>query len=204
MRAEKILRWGRALTVALAAVGILHGCAGAVIGGAAVGARLAHDRRTVGTTVEDKNVELKARHILYEQKQLRERSDISVDSYNLRLLLTGQARDPQLVQRFVEQAGRIERVRQVINEIKIEPEATLAEQGQDVYLTTTISMNLFDIEVPGFDVTRVKVVTERGVVYLMGLVTEQEANAVVNRVRYIAGVRKVVKVFEYIQPETGN
>ncbi len=204
MRVETRRRWVRGLTVMVAAAGILHGCAGAVIGGAAVGARLAHDRRTVGTTVEDQNVELKARQILYQDKALRERSDISIDSYNLRLLLTGQAPDPRLVQRFADRAGEISRVRQVINEVRIEPPATLAEQGRDVYLTTSINMNLFDIREPGFDATRVKVITERGVVYLMGLVTEREAAAVVNRVRYIPGVRKVVKVFEYIPPESAR
>jgi osmotically-inducible protein OsmY len=85
-----------------------------------------------------------------------------------------------------------------VNEIRIIDNPTLLSTGRDVYLTSRVKLSLFDLGLPDFDPSRVKVVTERNVVYLMGLVTPEEAAAVVEKVRYVRGVKRVVKIFEYI------
>ncbi|PLX62634.1 BON domain-containing protein [Sedimenticola selenatireducens] len=89
-------------------------------------------------------------------------------------------------------------VKRTVNEVQIGPNATLTEQSKDSWITSKAKIELFNIKLPQFDPTRVKVITENGVVYLMGMVTPEEATAVVDKIRYLSGVTKVVKVFEYI------
>ncbi len=93
----------------------------------------------------------------------------------------------------------IPKVLRVVNEVETGPNATLAEQSQDAYITTKAKLSLFDLQLPGFDATRVKVLTQKGTVFLMGLVTREEGKAAADQVRNVDGVRKVVKVFEYIE-----
>jgi osmotically-inducible protein OsmY len=191
------------LTALLLVTLTLQGCTPAVVGGgAAVGASAVHDRRTVGTSVEDQNIEIKALHMKLQDNELKDHMNVSVTSYNMVVLLTGQATSPEISERYANMVGSIDRVRRVVNEIKIEPSASFMEGSGDSYLTAKVKVKLFDIKVPGFDPTRVKVVTEKGVVYLMGLVSHQEADLVVEKVRNINGVNKVVKVFEYLTPNS--
>jgi osmotically-inducible protein OsmY len=187
------------LTAFLLVAVSLQGCTPAVVGGgAAVGASAVHDRRTVGTSVEDQNIEIKALHMKLQDDELKNNMDVSVTSYNMVVLLTGQATSPEISGRYTTMVGSIDRVRRVVNEIEIAPSASFLEGSGDSYLTAKVKVKLFDIKIPGFDPTRVKVVTEKGVVYLMGLVSHQEADMVVEKVRHIRGVNKVVKVFEYL------
>jgi osmotically-inducible protein OsmY len=187
------------LTAFLLVAVSLQGCTPAVVGGgAAVGASAVHDRRTVGTSVEDQNIEIKALHMKLQDDELKNNLDVSVTSYNMVVLLTGQATSPEVSERYARMVGGIDRVRRVVNEIKIERSASFMEGSGDSYLTAKVKVKLFDIKIPGFDPTRIKVVTEKGVVYLMGLVSHQEADMVVEKVRHINGVHKVVKVFEYL------
>jgi osmotically-inducible protein OsmY len=189
------------LTALLLVTFTLQGCSPAVVGGgAAVGASAVHDRRTVGTSVEDQNIEIKALHMKLQDDQLKNNMNVSVTSYNMVVLLTGQATSPEISERYATMVGGINRVRRVVNEIKIEPSASFMEGSGDSYLTAKVKVKLFDIKLPGFDPTRVKVVSEKGVVYLMGLVSHREADLVVEKVRNIRGVNKVVKVFEYLAP----
>jgi osmotically-inducible protein OsmY len=183
--------------LALAAVA-LAGCAPILIGGAAAGASMVHDRRTAGTSLEDQNIELKASNIKGSDAELRDLTNISATSYNLTLLLTGQAARPELKERYLQKIREIERVARIVEDIQIAPLASLTEKSQDAYTTSKVKLNLLDIQIAGFDPTRIKVVTERGVVYLMGLVTREEETAVVHKIRYIQGVQRVVKAFEYL------
>jgi len=183
--------------LALAGVA-LSGCAPLLIGGAATGASVVHDRRSAGTVLDDQNIEFKAAGISFGDPQLREHTNISATSYNLTLLLTGQAERPELRELYLQKARGIERVARIVEDIQIAPLATLAEKGQDAFITSKVKLNLLDIKLPGFDPTRVKVVTERGVVYLMGMVTKREEAEVVQKVRFIPGVARVVKSFEYL------
>jgi osmotically-inducible protein OsmY len=154
----------------------------------------------VGSSVEDQNIEIKALHMKLQDRQLKDHTSISVTSYNMVVLLTGQAASAELSERYAGMVAGINRVRRVVNEIEIGPSQSLVEGSGDSYLTAKVKVKLFDIKIPGFDPTRVKVVSEKGVVYLMGLVSHQEADMVVEKVRHINGVHKVVKVFEYLTP----
>lgn len=176
----------------------LTGCAGVVVGGAATGVAVVHDRRTTGVILDDQEIELRAMQIRSNDQQITDSSNISVTSYNLVALMTGQAQSAAVAQRYADEIARLPRVRKVINEVVIGAERSLTESTSDVYLTSRAKLALFDIELEDFDPTRIKVVTSQGTVYLMGLVTRAEAAATTEKVRFISGVKHVVKVFEYI------
>ncbi|MES9847323.1 MAG: BON domain-containing protein [Candidatus Thiodiazotropha sp.] len=177
---------------------ILQGCAAAVVGGAAATAAVAHDRRTTGTIVEDQSIELKIYDLMSKDSRFKQQSSIHVTSYNLVVLLTGQAADQALRSKAEQMASSVDRVRRVVNEIEIGSTSTLVENSRDAALTTEVKVRLAKVQIPGFDPLRVKVVTERGAVFLLGLITKKEADAVTDVVRHISGVRRVVRVFEYI------
>ena len=179
---------------------LLHGCAPAVIvGGGATGTSVAHDRRSAGASLDDQVIEIKILTNLQQDDELGDHASVSATSYNYVVLLTGQADDAYYRDRFGRMAANVPKVKKVVNEVQIGPAASIGESSSDAYLTAKVKLELFEIDLPDFDPSRVKVVTERGAVYLMGLLTEQEARAVVEKVRYIRGITKVVKVFEYVQ-----
>ncbi|RMG35351.1 MAG: BON domain-containing protein [Gammaproteobacteria bacterium] len=185
------------LTLPLLAA-LLGGCAAVVVGGTATVAGVAHDRRTVGTVIEDKEILIKAMRLRAQDEELKRLTNIDITVYNLQVLLTGQAANPAVVERFAQQVARIPRVRRVYNEVTIGAESTWSDAAADAYLTSRVKLALFDVGIEGFDPLRVKVVSSGGTVYLMGLLTPTEADAVTGKVRYISGVKKVVKLFEYV------
>ena len=177
----------------------LQGCVPLLVGrGAAAGVSVIHNRRTAGAAMEDQNIELKAVRLEYDDPEIKERTSVSATSYNMLVLLTGQAETTELRTRYVEKIKQIPHVKKVVNEIQVGPSSTLAQNSNDSYITSKVKLKIFDIEIPDFDPTRVKIITEMGTVYLMGLLTHQEADAVVEKARYVKGVTRVVKVFEYI------
>lgn len=186
------------IILASLALGTLHGCATAVVGGAATGASVIHDRRSAGTILDDKTIVIKITNELLNNPELREHSSLSASSYNHLVLLTGQAESAAYRSQFEQIAASTPMVKRTVNEVQIGPNATLAEQSKDSWITSKAKVELFNVKIPGFDPTRVKVITEKGVVYLMGMVTPEEATAVVEKVRYLNGVTKVVRVFEYL------
>jgi osmotically-inducible protein OsmY len=184
--------------VFLATLLTLQGCAALVVGGAATTAVVAHDRRTTGTVVEDQAIELKTYDLLAKDETIKQNSKVNVTSYNKVVLLTGQASNEAARRKAEKLANQVEQVRRVVNEIEIGSTASFGEHSRDVALTTEIKLKLTNVDLPNFDPLRVKVITERGSVFLMGLLTKEEAHAVIEVVRYVSGVRRVVKVFEYI------
>jgi len=186
------------LSVVMLAGPLLGGCTAVVVGGAAAGAGVAHDRRTTGTVIDDKEILIKAMRLRAADEEIKSRSNIDISVYDLQVLLTGQAESPEVVARFRDQVARIPRVRKVIDEVTIGAEGTWSEATADAYLTSRVKLALFDVGIEGFDPLRVKVVSSQGTVYLMGLLTPQEADRVTEKVRYISGVKKVVRLFEYI------
>ncbi len=178
---------------------LLQACTPVVVGGAAAGVAVAHDRRTLGTLVEDQEIELKAMDIKLNDPEIKDHSNVTATSYNMVVLLTGQVDSPQVRERYEMRVRQIPRVKHVIDEITVGPFSTFGQKTQDTYITTKAKLALLRVKSPGFDPSRVKVVTEQGVVYLMGLTTREEADMATEAVRNISGVRKVVKVFEYIQ-----
>lgn len=180
---------------------LLGGCAAVVVGtGVATGVAVAHDRRTTGTIVEDQEIELKALRLLHDHPDIRDQSNITITSYNLQVLLTGQALSDNVSQRYAELVAQLPRVRKVFNEVVTGAEATWTEEADDVYMDSKVKLALFNLGIEGFDPTRVNVTSSQGVVYLMGMLTAQEADAVVEKVRFLSGVKRVVKLFEYIEP----
>jgi len=184
----------RPLIVLLAAA-LLGGCAAAVVGGAAAG--VAHDRRTTGTIIEDKEILLRAMRMRNADETLKQRTNIGIDVYNMQVLLTGQAENAGLVRSFQEKVAGIPRVRKVFNEVQIGAEGTWGEATSDTLITSKVKLAIIDVGIEGFDPLRVKVVTSQGIVYLMGLLSNSEADAVTEKVRRVSGVKRVVRLFEY-------
>lgn len=175
---------------------LTQGCAPLIIGSAATGITVAHDRRTVGTQLEDMNIELKAAGVLLDDRELSKQLNVSATSYNKRVLLTGQARNETSRNRYAQHISEITQVRRVFNEISFAPFGNMRDMADDSYLTGKVNLAFLSIEIKGFDPSRVKVVTERGVVYLMGLLSAEEKAAVLKRVKYISGVYRVVDAME--------
>lgn len=177
---------------------MLSGCGAVVVGAAATGAAVVHDRRPAETVLEDKNIFLKANDLRNKDQELQAKANIDIDVFNHQVLLTGQAEDAQVIEQFRQHVAAIPDVRTVFNEVAIGAEATLTESTSDGYLTSRVKIALFNVKIEDFDPTRVMVVSSQGSVYLMGLLTPTEADAVVEEVRFIGGVKRVVKLFEYI------
>jgi osmotically-inducible protein OsmY len=192
---RKTLAPWRAALMALAATAALSACAPALIGGAVLGgALMASDRRSPGTQVEDQGIELKAAARIRELTA--DRTNVNVTSYNRLVLLTGET--PEAADRAtVEQAvSRIEGVRAVVNEVAVMGKTSLTARSNDAILTARVKAAFIDaLELSP---QTVKVVTERGVVHLLGRVTEREAARAVEAARGVPGVTKVVRVFEII------
>ena len=184
-----------ALLAALAAATALSACAPLLVGGAIVGGSMvATDRRTSGTQVDDQAIELKG--VKRMSDTLGERGSVSVTSYNRIVLLTGQVPSEADKQAVEQSAARIENVRSVVNEVAIATNATFGNRSNDTLLTSKVKASLVDAK--DVQVNTYKVVTERGVVYLMGRVTEREASRAADIARGVSGVTKVVKVFEIV------
>ncbi|MCG6965188.1 MAG: BON domain-containing protein [Chromatiaceae bacterium] len=176
----------------------LGGCAAAVVGGAVTGAALVHDRRSAGTVIDDQDILIRAITMREQDERLNQQANVNIDVYNLQVLLTGQAENMQVVEEFRQRVAAIPRVRNVFNEVTVGAESTWSEATADAYLTSRVNIALFDVDLEGFDPTRVEVTSSLGSVYLMGLLTPTEADAVTEAVRFVSGVKRVVKLFEYI------
>lgn len=190
-----------ALLLAFFASSLLSGCAPLIIGGAAAtGGVVAHDRRTTGSVVEDQTIGFKIRNRFDPEHGFnKDTADIGVSSFNGLVLLTGTVTDDALRQRAESLARETEKVRIVYNEIRIGPPSTVQEDGDDLFITTQAKAELFHVEGQGaVDPLRVSVTTVAGTVYLMGLLTRAEADAVTEEVRHIGGVKKVIRLFEYL------
>jgi osmotically-inducible protein OsmY len=176
---------------------LLAGCAPLLVGGAAVGAASTiHDRRPASVILDDHQIELSAMSALLRDAKVRDGGRVSATSYNRTVLLTGQVRTPEIRQQATSLISRLPKVRRVVDELAIGPPISLTRQSEDTYVTAKVKTALLDIDIPGFDPTRVKIVTENGTVYLMGLLTPREAAAATDKARYVPGVARVVKLFD--------
>ena len=185
-----------ALAVAVLA-GALGGCVPLVLGGAALGTMVAVDRRTSGALLEDEGIELRSASRL--RTALGDRTHVNITSYNRQVLLTGEVaseRDKQAVEQVI--AG-VENVKAIINDLAITGISGFGSRSSDVLLQGKVKATLVDAR----DVFAgaIKVVAERGNVYLMGRVTQREADRVTQLTRTVSGVHRVVRVFEIISEE---
>jgi osmotically-inducible protein OsmY len=182
----------------LAAVLGLGGCAEVVVGGAVVTTATAHhDRRSAGAIVEDKAIKVKLFNAITNDPALQ---DLHYNSavYNGRVLLTGEAPTQEVKDRAGRLAQGIANVKQLHNELSVGPASALSARANDGFISSKINVALFDIQMEGFDITRVDVTTETGTAFLMGLVTRAESDAVVDKARRVAGVKRVVKLFDLL------
>lgn len=179
----------------LVPVVLLQGCAPAIVGGAATGASVAYDRRTAGTVLDDQGIEFKASYALFNNKEIYDQSHINVTSYNGVVLLTGETPSESLKQKVTAEIKKIPKVRRIHNELAIAAPSALPSRSSDSWITSKVKAKLTTDEQT--DPFHVKVVTERGIVYLMGMLSRSEADRAVNIVKNTAGVQRVVKIFEY-------
>ncbi len=184
----------------LLASALLGGCAAAPVmigvGAAAGGVMVASDRRTAGMMMDDQRIELKTMDMVARDDMLRENAHINATSYNGQLLLTGEVPDQQSSEQLAARATKIERVSVVKNELLVGPVSDSSSRTNDTAITSRVKSRLISRLEGGLG-KDIKVVTERGTVYLMGLVTQQEADQAVEIVRTTSGVQRIVKVFEY-------
>ena len=178
---------------------IMSGCAPLVVGGAvATTATVAHDRRTTGSQIEDKAIKGRIKAVFADDVELSEQSHINIATFNGIVLLSGEAPTEALQARAGELARKAEKVRRVHNEIKIAAPSSYMTRSSDSWLTVKVKSSLVGLDIDGFDPLRVKVVSENGTVYLLGLVYHHEADAVVEKARQVGGVQRIVKLFEYL------
>ncbi|MGB0712950.1 MAG: BON domain-containing protein [Gammaproteobacteria bacterium] len=177
----------------------LTGCVPLVVGaGAAGGGYVAHDRRTVGTQIDDRALAVKVGKQINANRDIDEFGHINVYSYNARVLITGEVPTEALREFAGKAATSTPGVRSVYNELQVSAPSSFMSRSSDVVISGKVKAALFSVKLEDFDPTRVYVTTERGEVYLMGLVRRVEAEAATDVVRRVSGVQRVVKIFEYL------
>lgn len=187
-------RAGLVLVLAGSTLVSLSGCFPLVAGGVVTGALVASDRRTAGTVAEDQGIEVKAANRV--QDNLGDRVHVSITSYNRQVLITGEvpsAQDKQLVEKVV---SGVENVRNVVNELAILGNSTLTQRSSDALVTGRVKAGLIDAK--DLYANSFKVVTERGTTYIMGRVTQREANRATDIIRGTDGVQRLVRVLEIL------
>jgi osmotically-inducible protein OsmY len=184
-----------ALSCCACSIPLLQGCAPLLVAGAATTVAVVHDRRSAGTILDDQGLELKIADRLYKDKELVDSTHINTEIYNYVVLLTGEAPSEELKRRAEQLAREIPKVREVRNEIVVTAPNSFMTRSSDGALTGKVKSVMIG---NSFDPTRVTVVSENGTVYLMGLVTRDEAERATDIVRQVSGVERVVKLYEYI------
>jgi osmotically-inducible protein OsmY len=175
------------------ALPVLQGCFGLAVTGVGAAAMMAGDRRTAGTYLEDEGIEWKVMGRLRDEHKT---AHINATSFNRRVLVTGEAPNEEARKRIEEMVRTVENVKDVTNEMQVAGASSLASRGNDSLVTTNVKARM--VNNGKFSPQHVKVVTEAGVVYLLGLVSPEEGDAAVEIARTTSGVNRVVKVFEYI------
>jgi len=182
---------------ALLLVSTLGACAPLMIAGVAGTAMVASDRRTSGAQLEDESIELRAQARIRDN--LGERVHVNVTSFNRQVLLTGEVTAEKDRQAVVQLVERIENVKAVVNELAVMPMSNLSERSNDLLIVAKVKASIIDSR--DLFASAFKVVTERGTVYLMGRVTQREANSATQLTRNVSGVNKVVRLFEIISED---
>jgi osmotically-inducible protein OsmY len=189
-------RWIRG-AAALALVMSLGACAPLMVGGMVSGALVASDRRTTGIQLEDEGIELRSATRIRDM--LGSRVNINVTSYNRQVLLTGEVpaqKDKDYANQLVSQ---VDNVRSVVNELVVAPTSSLADRSMDTLISGKVKASMVDSK--DIFANAFKVVTERGTVYLMGRVTQREAQRASDLARQVSGVKKVVRIFDILTEE---
>ena len=183
--------------VLLASLASLSACAPLIVGGAVMTGVMATDRRTTGTQVEDESIEIKVASAV--RNEMGDRIHLNVTSFNRQVLLSGEVRTAADKERAEKLAQSQENVNAVVNDLAVMPVSSLTQRSKDTVITGRVKAAFVDAK--DLQVNAIKVVTERGIVYLMGRVTSREAKRATDIARGMSGVTKVVRVFEEISEQ---
>lgn len=185
-----------AVTLLLGSVALptLQGCMPVVAAGAATGALATVDRRTLGTQTEDETIEWKARSRVSER--FGDKAQTSFTSFNRKLLISGEVSSEEMKAEIERIAATVPEVQGVYNELAVAPLSSFSARSNDSYVTTRVKARFVDSG--KFNPVHVKVVTEAGIVFLFGLVTQREADSAIQVARTTSGVKKVVTLLEII------
>lgn len=178
---------------------MLTGCVAVAVGGIAAGALALHDRRPLPDLVVDQGIEMAATRAFQRSASLTRDSHIRVVSYNGVVLLAGEVASEAASAKAEQIVRNLDGVRRLVNELAVTEPSHLGTRLKDTALTARVKTAIGGVDRENFDATRVKVVSIRGNIYLMGLVTQAEGEAVLEKVRYVKGVDRVVSVFEYLE-----
>lgn len=178
---------------------LLSGCPVAILGGGVAAIGAIEDRRTSGTMLDDDGIEAQVRRAVRER--YGDNTHVSVTSFNRSVLLTGEVPDAARRAEVEKIVRDIANVRGVTNDLQLGPPSSLGARANDSLITTRVKARILDSN--KVNPVHVKVVTEAGVVYLMGIVTEREANDAVEVARTTGSVIKVVRIFELCKPGDG-
>ena len=186
------------LIVAVLLTFTLSACVTAMIAGVTIATvDILHDRRTIGEYIDDSSVELNATNYVLSNSEVRTAAHIKADSWNGILLVTGEIDNEEIKRQVITHMNSIQGVRQVVDETTITGKSALLARSNDTWITSKVKSRL--LLKTGLDSNRIKVITTRGTVYLMGIVTNEEADKATELTRSVRGVARVVKVFEYTQ-----
>lgn len=197
MQANTVLRPLSKALLCAALLSSLSGCVAFVAAGAVGTAVAGNDRRTFGTQTEDQGIEIKAAARL--PNVVGDAGHVNVTSYNRKVLLTGEVRDEAMKRAVENEIRGIANVENVMDELEIAGPSSYTSRSSDTLITSKVKLSLADKKT--VSATSFKVVTERGTVYLMGMVTQREGNIAAQVAQGVSGVMRVVKMFEYINEE---
>jgi osmotically-inducible protein OsmY len=175
----------------------LQGCVEIAIGSAVMGTLAASDRRTFGAQTEDKEIVIKGETRV--AKLVGDAGHVNVASFNRKVLLTGEVRDQTMKSAVEREVGAIEGVQSIVNELEVAGVSSFTSRSNDTLITGKVKATFVDNK--ELYANAIKVVTERGIVYLMGRVTSHEGQLAAEAARNVGGVQKVVKIFEYISED---
>ncbi|CCQ10363.1 21 kDa hemolysin precursor [Pseudoalteromonas luteoviolacea B = ATCC 29581] len=184
------------LASVLCSILLLQGCAAAVVAGTAGAVTAATDRRTIGSQIDDNNIEIKSVFAIKAISERAKEANISVVSLNGIVVIVGQVPSESLRQQAEAALKDIEGIRQIHNQLRVGTNIGMTTKTHDVWLTSKVKSQFLTAENVSFN--NIKVVTENGEVFLLGLVTSAEADLAVDIARNVNGVVRVVKVFEYM------
>jgi osmotically-inducible protein OsmY len=192
-----IMHWTPRIALVSLVLLTLSGCATVVVGSVAATGLAVHDRRSFGTVIDDNVLELRVSDAVFSDAAFDRSSRVRVVAYNGWVLLAGEVQDARRVELATALVREVDGVIRLFNELSPEPKAGLGRRNSDRWMSTRVKTSLGSVDLPGFDLTRVKVMTTRGVVYLMGLVSREEGRAAVEEARRVRGVERVVSIFQY-------
>ena len=174
----------------------LSGCIpAAFVVGAAAGGSIIYDKRPVKTMMHDRHISQTSQNLIDQDPQLQDHSHISIAAFNGIVLMVGQAATPQLRQHAYDLVNQVKGIKRIYNEVTVSGNTSLLTRSNDAWITGKIKSAM--LAKPGLQSSQIKVITEDGIAYLMGLVSQKQAALAVDAARKISGVRKVVKVFQY-------